>query len=170
MKGENILYFTHTFSCIFRQHTLYLNEYKYDLVLVSAWNDGIIRVFGFDGKSNNDIKLLKAISAAHNKGVTAVACTKNASYCSPGQWDFNIVSGGGEGQVRIWAFKYDGRGDPSYSLIDTLKEHKGSVSDIKIRCDDRECVSASTDGTCIIWNLEWVPVPCPCVRELKVAE
>lgn len=121
--------------------------------IVSAWDDGIIRVFGFNGK-NNDIVLRKAISAAHNKGVTAVACTQNAPYCSPGQWDFNIVSGGGEGQVRIWSFRYEGRGDPTYQLLDTLKEHKGSVSDIKIRKDDRECVSASTDGTCIIWNLE----------------
>lgn len=121
---------------------------------LSAWDDGIIRVFGFNGKANNDIVLRKAISAAHNKGVTSLACTQNAPYCSPGQWDFNIVSGGGEGQVRIWSFRYDGRGDPTYQLLDTLKEHKGSVSDIKIRNDDRECVSASTDGTCIIWNLE----------------
>ena len=111
-------------------------------------------MFGFNGKANNDIVLKKAISAAHNKGVTALACTQNGPYVSPGQWEFNIVSGGGEGQVRIWSFRYDGRSEATYQLLDTLKEHKGSVSDIKIRKDDRECVSASTDGTCIIWNLE----------------
>lgn len=122
--------------------------------IVSAWDDGIIRVFGFNGKAGNDIVLKKAINAAHNKGVSAVACTQNASYCSPGEWDFNIVSGGGEGQVRIWNFRYSGRGEPSYQLLDTLKEHKGCVSDIKIRHDDKECVSSSADGTCIIWNLE----------------
>lgn len=125
--------------------------------IVSAWNDGIIRVMGFNSKSNNDIILRKAISAAHSKGVTAVACTKNSTYCSPGQWDFTIISGGGEGQVRIWGFRYDGRrngGEATYELKETLKEHKGCVSDIKIRKDDAECVSASLDGTCIIWCLK----------------
>lgn len=119
--------------------------------IVTAWDDGIIRVFGITSQA---LQMKKAITAAHNKGVTAVACTKNAQYCMAGQWNFTIVSGGGEGQVRIWGFQYDGRGTPTYQLLDTLKEHKGSVSDIKIRRDDRECVSASTDGTCIIWNLE----------------
>lgn len=110
-------------------------------------------MFGFDSKKNNDIVERKKISAAHSKGVTAVACTKNQpSY--DGSWNFNIISGGGEGQVRIWRFSYDGRNDPSYSLEHTLKEHKGSVSDIKIRKNDTECVSASTDGTAIVWNLE----------------
>lgn len=121
---------------------------------ISAWDDGIIRVFGFNGKAGNDIVLKKAINAAHNKGVSAIACTQNAPYCSPGEWDFNIVSGGGEGQVRIWNFRYSGRGEPTYQLLDTLKEHKGIVSDIKIRHDDKECVSSSADGTSIIWNLE----------------
>lgn len=121
------------------------------IIFSTAWDDGIIRVFGFDGK-NNDIVLKKAISAAHHKGVSAIACTENAS-CFGNQWDFQIISGGGEGQVRIWRFCYDGKSDPSYALLDTLKEHKGSVSGIKIRKDGKECVSASTDGTCIIWNL-----------------
>jgi len=122
--------------------------------IVTAWDDGIIRVFGFDSKKNNDIVRRKEISAAHNKGVTAIACTKNSAYCGNREWNFNIVSGGGEGQVRIWQFIYNGRDAPCYQLLDTLKEHKGSVSDIKIRKDDKECVSASTDGTCIIWDLE----------------
>ncbi|KAL4240132.1 Cilia- and flagella-associated protein 52 [Mactra antiquata] len=119
---------------------------------VTAWDDGIIRVLGLNAKSGNDFVLRKAISAAHNKGVTAVACTSNAD--SNGRWDFKIISGGGEGQVRIWHFRYDGRSESSYTLLDTLKEHKGSISDIKIRRDEKECVSASTDGTSIIWNLE----------------
>ncbi|KAJ8945338.1 hypothetical protein NQ318_009733 [Aromia moschata] len=39
------------------------------------------------------------------------------------------------------------------SLICTLKEHKGPVSAIDINKFDDEAVSASTDGTCIIWDL-----------------
>ena len=30
---------------------------------------------------------------------------------------------------------------------------QGLITDIKIRRNDTECVSASTDGTCIIWDL-----------------
>ncbi|XP_053392776.1 cilia- and flagella-associated protein 52-like [Mercenaria mercenaria] len=122
--------------------------------IVSAWDDGIIRVFGFGGKSGNDIVLRKIISAAHSKGVSAIACTQNSPACGQGQMDFRIISGGGEGQVRIWNFRYDGRNDPSCELEETLKEHKGSVSDIKIKGDDRECVSSSADGTSIIWDLD----------------
>ena len=100
-----------------------------------------------------DLVLQKTISNAHSKGVTAVACTKNR--CSyGGEWDFNIISGGGEGQVRIWNFKQRGGSEPCCSLLDTLKEHKGLVSDIKVTRGDDMCVSSSTDGTCIIWDLE----------------
>lgn len=129
-------------------------NYTVIFILITAWDDGIIRIFGFGGASGNDIKLKMKINAAHSKGVSSIACTDNAKHCSPGEWDFQIVSGGGEGQVRIWHVWWDGRNDPCYELEHTLKEHKGSVSDIKIRKDDRECVSSSNDGTCIIWNLE----------------
>lgn len=39
-------------------------------------------------------------------------------------------------------------------LIETMKEHKGSVNCIRVTKDDRRCVSASSDGTCIIWDLQ----------------
>jgi WD40 repeat protein len=38
-------------------------------------------------------------------------------------------------------------------MIVSLKEHKASVSSIKIRPDGKECVSASDDGSCIIWDI-----------------
>ena len=37
----------------------------------------------------------------------------------------------------------------------TLKEHRGKITSIKLRKDDSECISASTDGSCILWNLEY---------------
>lgn len=87
------------------------------------------------------------IEEAHSKGVTALACTSDG---------LGIVSGGGEGQVRIWRISksYDPRGKDTVSLVETMMEHKGRVSDIKITRNDMECASASTDGTCIIWDLE----------------
>ena len=98
--------------------------------------------------------LQKTIANAHSKGVTAVACTKNQYPPHQGCWDFNIISGGGEGQVRVWNYRQRGSGEPTCQLIETLKEHKGLVSDIKVTQRDDMCVSSSGDGTCIIWDLE----------------
>lgn len=119
--------------------------------ILSAWDDGQIRVFGFKGK---ELILQKTIANAHSKGVTAVACTKNQYPPHQGCWDFNIISGGGEGQVRVWNYRQRGSGEPTCQLIETLKEHKGLVSDIKVTRRDDMCVSSSGDGTCIIWDLE----------------
>lgn len=40
------------------------------------------------------------------------------------------------------------------TLLAVLKEHKGPVSSIDISHTDKEAVTASTDGTCIIWDIE----------------
>lgn len=120
--------------------------------IFSAWDDGVIRVFGFKGKGSMEIVLQKNIQNAHSKGVTSIACTKNQCPIR-GEWDFNLITGGGEGQVRIWNFRQRGNCEPCCTLLDTLKEHKGLVSDIKVTRRDDMCVSASTDGTCIMWDL-----------------
>ena len=121
------------------------------LDLLSAWDDGKIRVISFD--KNGDLKVKKVIENAHSKGVTSVVCTKN--HCPMrGEWDYLFISGGGEGQVRIWNYRQRGDGEPSCTLLDTLKEHKGLVSDIKVTKNDDMCVSASTDGTSIMWDLQ----------------
>lgn len=53
-----------------------------------AWNDGKIR--GFTPETG---KLKLMVNNAHSMGVTAIAITKDSS---------RIVSGGGEGQVRLF--------------------------------------------------------------------
>lgn len=116
--------------------------------IISAWDDGKIRGYGFAAKDKSTSLVEKfLIEEAHSKGVTALACTSDG---------LGIVSGGGEGQVRIWKISksYDPRGKDTVSLVETMMEHKGRVSDIKITRNDKECASASTDGTCIIWDLE----------------
>lgn len=78
-----------------------------DLVILSGWNDGKIR--GFTPESG---KLLYEIDNAHNKGVTAVATTFSRD---------EVISGGGEGEVRLWSI-----GERTCKLKDAMKEqHKG---------------------------------------------
>ncbi|KAG1940756.1 cilia- and flagella-associated protein [Pimephales promelas] len=102
--------------------------------IFSAWNDGKIRVF-----TPETGKLNLIIHNAHSMGVTAIAATNDCKW---------IVSGGGEGQVRVWEIF-----QKSYRLIATMKEHKARVNCIKIKSNDKECVTASSDGACIIWDL-----------------
>lgn len=88
------------------------------------------------------------IHDAHNKGVTAIACASHGH---------SVVSGGGEGQVRVWNIVngYGPKGPAiTTKLVEAMKEHKGKVTAIKITTKDKECVSSSTDGTCIVWDLE----------------
>lgn len=44
-----------------------------------------------------------------------------------------MISGGGEGQVRIWDVTPQG-----HDMKEALKEHKGAVTCIKIRRNDEE--------------------------------
>ncbi|XP_064904019.1 cilia- and flagella-associated protein 52-like [Columba livia] len=101
----------------------------------SAWNDGRIRAFvPATGEP------MYEINNAHNLGVTAIAATSDCK---------QIISGGGDGQVRIWNI-----GEKTQKLREVLKEHRGAVSCIKTNKNDKEGVTASLDGTCVIWDLE----------------
>jgi WD40 repeat protein len=102
--------------------------------IVSAWNDGVIRAF-----TPLTGKLIYAIPNAHHKGCTAVAVTKNGRV---------LVSGGVEGQVRVWKIEPE-----KQSLMGVLKEHFGPISTVEINKFDSEIISASSDGSCIIWDL-----------------
>ncbi|XP_072318970.1 cilia- and flagella-associated protein 52-like [Eucyclogobius newberryi] len=103
--------------------------------IISAWNDGKIRVFAPESG-----KLVMTIHNAHKLGVTAIAGARDCR---------RIVSGGGAGQVRIWELM-----SSSHRMLGSMKEHKDTVTCIKIKSDDKEGVTASSDGACIIWDLE----------------
>ena len=44
-------------------------------------------------------------------------------------------------------------GSRNQDMIASLKEHKATVTSIVIRDGDEECVSASDDGSCMVWDL-----------------
>ncbi|KAJ3043454.1 Cilia- and flagella-associated protein 52 [Rhizophlyctis rosea] len=115
-------------------------EFKKDgSSLISGWNDGKIRAFGPQSG-----RLQYEINDAHKKGVTALAVTDPFNPYG----DFRIVSGGEDGQVRVW------RITKQVQVLEcAMKEHKGTVTCIKIRKNNLECVSSSSDGSCIIWDL-----------------
>ncbi|KAJ3079705.1 Cilia- and flagella-associated protein 52 [Rhizoclosmatium hyalinum] len=107
--------------------------------LISGWNDGKIRAFGPQSG-----RLQYEIHDAHKRSVTALAVSDPFNH----RGDFRIVSGGEDGQVRVWKIT-----PQVQTLEDAMKEHKGTVTCIKLRKNNLECVSSSSDGSCIIWDL-----------------
>ncbi|XP_019770665.2 cilia- and flagella-associated protein 52 [Dendroctonus ponderosae] len=72
----------HNFTC---SSVLFAHDGK---SIITAWNDGVIRSF-----TPLTGRLIYAILNAHNKGVSALAITSHGRM---------LISGGCEGQVRLW--------------------------------------------------------------------
>lgn len=53
-----------------------------------------------------------------------------------------------DGEVRVWKITKN-----IQTLQEAMKEHKGTITCIRIRKNNLECVSSSFDGSCIIWDL-----------------
>jgi len=102
--------------------------------IVSGWSDGKVRAF-----LPQSGKLLYAINDAHKNGVTALSLSADCG---------RIVTGGMEGEVRVWNI-----GMQTQTMDASLKEHRQRVYSIKMASGDREAVTASADGSCIIWDL-----------------
>lgn len=103
--------------------------------IVSGWHDGKIRSF-----LPQSGKLLYTINDAHPNGVTAIASTKDSS---------RLVSGGMNGDIRIWKL-----GKQSQTIEASLKEHRSRVWAIQINNLNDRAISASADGSCIIWDIK----------------
>ena len=103
--------------------------------ILTGWSDGKVRAF-----LPQSGKLLYVINDAHKNGVTALAAT--ADGC-------RLVTGGMEGEVRIWRI-----GKGSHSMEISLKEHRGRVWSLKLSKDSHKAVSASADGSVIVWDLQ----------------
>jgi len=107
--------------------------------LISGWDDGKIRAFF---PETGRIRFV--IPDAHSERVTALAV---ADMDTRAPW--RIISGGSEGRLRIWNIT-----SSHQSLVSSLKEHRGPINCIKINRDSSQCTSASSDGSCIVWDLE----------------
>lgn len=59
-----------------------------------------------------------------------------------------LVSGGCEGQIRVWNIETN-----KQSLVTVLKDHTAPIASLQFSSTDKELVSASNDGTCIIWDI-----------------
>ena len=103
--------------------------------ILSGWNDGKLRAF-----LPQSGKLLYVINDAHRHGVTALVGTN----CSQ-----RIVTGGMEGEVRIWKI-----GKQTQTMETSMKEHRGRVWAIQLNKTNELAVSASSDGSCIVWDLK----------------
>lgn len=102
--------------------------------IISSWNDGCLRAF-----TPLTGKLLYTISNAHNKGCTCVSISNTGKL---------LASGGVEGQVRVWKILAS-----SQNLVGVLKQHSASVATVDFNKFDNEILSASSDGTCIVWDV-----------------
>ncbi|XP_076756807.1 cilia- and flagella-associated protein 52 [Xylocopa sonorina] len=102
--------------------------------IISAWNDSVIRGFALNGGN-----LVFEINRAHTKSVSTVTITND---------DCRIISGGCDGQIRIWDAKSEIR-----HLLQVLKEHRGPITSLRVSPDNKSLLSSSIDGTCILWDL-----------------
>lgn len=103
--------------------------------IVTGWSDGKVRTF-----LPQSGKLMYVINDAHKNGVTALSVTSDSG---------RIVTGGMEGEVRVWKI-----GNQMQTMDASLKEHRGRVWCIIVNSGDSLAVSASSDGSCIVWDLK----------------
>jgi WD40 repeat protein len=99
--------------------------------ILTGWSDGRIR--GYLPQSGKE---LWVINEAHLNGVTAIACD-----------GARTITGGMTGDICIWQI-----GPTRRQLVKTLKEHHQEVTQIRFSDDGTEFVSASHDGSVIIWD------------------
>lgn len=103
--------------------------------IITGWNDSNVRTYTPQTGSP-----LWLINHAHQRGVTGVVTTPDDRF---------LVTGGEEGQVRIWSLC-------PYQLtpIAIMKEHIGPVTGLRMKSDGEQVASSSGDGSVIIWCMK----------------
>jgi WD40 repeat protein len=113
--------------------------------LVSGSIDVTAKLWRSDGK-------LLTTFTQHKGPITSVAYTSHARYANnangTGADGILIASASNDCSIKLW--RSDG------TLVATLNEHTGSVNKVEFSADERKLISASTDGTVIIWDLNTV--------------
>ena len=80
------------------------------------------------------------IDHAHSDAVTALAVADNDM-----RGKYRLVTGGDEGRVRFWEVTHS-------HTRSSASRHRGPVNCIKVNADSSQAVTASSDGSCIVWN------------------
>lgn len=86
--------------------------------IVTAWHDGKLRAY-----LPETGKLIYEVPHAHHLDATAVVITDS---------NRQIISGGGEGAIRVWNLDLSNLKKPTVSLLETMKEHKCKITSIKV--------------------------------------
>lgn len=108
---------------------------------VSASSDRTLKVWSFDGLSDDSAEILnlkaKAVVAAHDKDINALAVAPNDSLCCSGSKDRT---------ARIWKL-------PDLVSLVVLKGHKRGVYSVEFSPVDQCVITASGDKTIKIWAI-----------------
>ena len=104
-------------------------------IVITGWADGHLRAH--DAETG---ELLWTLENAHKGGVAALAVMLNSRRKV-------IVSGGVEGELRVWDLK-------TRQLVSHLKEHAGPIVNIVPLSDGSRVLSCSTDRTFLTWDLD----------------
>ena len=120
--------------------------------LVSGWSDGKVRAFGPETG-----KMKWVMADAHdlnNNGgpmdCTSVEVVKEGGAEEPQSGEpWRLLTGGVDGRVRVWRVTQQHR-----AMLSSTKEHRGAITALKVTSDLRNFISASTDGNCLVWDLQ----------------
>jgi len=114
--------------------------------MCTGWDDGRIRAYY--PESGRPFYLM---DNAYGGSVTALETLSDCRH---------VISGSNLGHVVVWEVPgvagADGKSGPLHVTRHfLLKEHQAAVTCIKVaRRTDNECVSSSSDGSCIIWDIQ----------------
>jgi len=101
-------------------------------MIIAGCNDGRLMSYSFDKGMN-----LWQIENAHKGGVTSVKIASNVRF---------VVSGGEEGELRIWEIK-------NKEMVCHLKEHQARVNEVRLFPNDAYAISVSRDRCLLTWDL-----------------
>ena len=115
-------------------------------LILSGWSDGCIRAH-----TPETGKMIFIAQGVHPSGVSAMFTLASGNRANA------LLTGGKSGQMRSWkmpsiySLQQKVIGKPT--LLMTVKEHTSDIVKIHVTKDQKECITASKDGTCIIWDI-----------------